>query len=136
MLNMFKFDAFSVCLSLGQSVTDVTLFTFWLKRKNLAFHRKFYKIQSICLVFLKYLLCYSFSVKCRLRIFLCLSVFKFVSLIINIILSSCDCIFVSASLTLFVHYLASMGSLPLFVLWRTDDFQDGQEESKQVHLYS
>ena len=39
MLNMFTFDAFTVCPSLSQSVTGVTLlFFFGVQLKNVAFH--------------------------------------------------------------------------------------------------
>ena len=50
MLNMFLFDVFSVCYPLGQSVMGMNLFIFGLCLGNIGVHRKFYKIQNMCMV--------------------------------------------------------------------------------------
>ena len=50
MTDMFSFDVFSVCHSLGQAVTGIALFIFWLICHS---------IQNVCLVFEKY---FSFTV--------------------------------------------------------------------------
>ena len=36
MLNIITFDEFSGCHSLGQSVTGIALFAFWLNYRNIA----------------------------------------------------------------------------------------------------
>ena len=41
MLNMFTFNLFSVCHSLGQSVTGIALFIFWLRPEVYNYNKKF-----------------------------------------------------------------------------------------------
>ena len=41
MLNIFTFDAFSFCHSLGQSVTGIKMFIFWLIPEEYGIQRKF-----------------------------------------------------------------------------------------------
>ena len=44
------FGVFSVCHALGQLVIGkIALFLFWLIPQNIAFDRKFYILQNICL---------------------------------------------------------------------------------------
>ena len=63
MLKMFTADAFSVCLSLCQAVTDVILFAFWFITQKYSFLQNIfieYRIVVNCRLFVLILYFYMF----------------------------------------------------------------------------
>ena len=79
---MFTSDLFSVCHSLTQSVTGISLFIFWLILQEYSFSQKIVSNTEYLSCLLKYIFFYSFCVFCMK---ICLSDFQYTFLFVWIV---------------------------------------------------